>query len=105
MNESYNISARRGIRQNLTKNQPKPLLSINNKSLIQYQIERLVNAGYKEFIINVCYRANDIIEAIGFGDRWGVSIVYSHEGNVALETGGGIKQALLIIRSIFSCKF
>ena len=96
------LAAGRGIRMGgLTDKKPKPLLYIAGKSLIEYQIERLVTAGFKEFVINVSYRANDIVESLGFGEKWGVSIVYSHEGCLALETGGGIKQALPLLSDPF----
>ena len=96
------LAAGRGARMGgLTDKKPKPLLCIAGKSLIEYQIERLVNAGFKEFVINISYRANDIVANLGFGEKWGVSIVYSHEGDVALETGGGLKQALPLLSDTF----
>ena len=36
----------------LTKKIPKPLLKINNKSIISYQIERLLELNFKNILVN-----------------------------------------------------
>ena len=36
----------------LTKKLPKPLLKINNKSIISYQIERLLELNFKNILVN-----------------------------------------------------
>ena len=41
----------------LTKHTPKPLLKVNNKSLIVWHIEKLASLGFKEIIINIAHLA------------------------------------------------
>lgn len=89
------LAAGRGERlRPLTDNTPKPLLQVGGKPLVEYHIENLVNAGIKEIIINLSYMGDKIRKALGDGNRFGAQIVYSEEGETALETGGGILRAL-----------
>ena len=91
------LAAGRGERlRPLTDALPKPLVSVANKPLIVYHIERLAKQGITEIVINHAWLGHKLTEALGDGSRWGVSIQYSHELN-ALETGGGIKQALPLL--------
>lgn len=91
------LAAGRGERlRPLTDKVPKPLVKINNKPLIQYHIEKLVDIGVQDIVINIAWLGDHIIHALGFGEQWGVRLHYSRE-TVALETGGGIKQALPLL--------
>ena len=76
----------------LTLNTPKPLLKVGEQSLIEHHILRLRDAGIREFVINVCYLGQQIIDRIGDGARYQVTIRYSQEP-MLLETGGGIAKA------------
>lgn len=82
----------------LTDHTPKPLLPIAGKPLIVWHIEHLAAAGFGELIINHSHLGQQIEDALGDGDRWGVRIHYSAEGDgKALETGGGIYNALPLL--------
>lgn len=78
----------------LTDHTPKPLLPVLNKPLIEYHIERLVEAGYRELVINTHHFGEQIRSHLGNGERFKATIHYSDEQPEALETGGGIFQAL-----------
>lgn len=91
------LAAGRGLRlRPLTDTTPKPLILVAGKPLIVYQILKLAKIGIKEIVINVSYRAKQIIDTLGDGRAYGVKIDYSFEPT-ALETGGGICQALPIL--------
>ncbi len=91
------LAAGRGLRMRpLTDEIPKPLVTIANKPLIAHQLLKLADAGIKDIVINVSYRAKQIIETLGNGHHYGVTIEYSFEPT-ALETGGGIVQALPLL--------
>lgn len=88
------LAAGRGERMRpLTDHTPKPLLKVGGKSLIVWHLERLAAAGFKDIVINHAHLGEQIEQALGNGQRWGVSIQYSPE-KVALETAGGIANAL-----------
>jgi len=77
----------------LTDHCPKPLLPVAGKPLIVHHLERLAAAGIHDIVINVSYRAQQIIDALGNGERYGVSLTFSTE-QTPLETAGGLRQAL-----------
>ena len=91
------LAAGRGERMRpLTDTVPKPLLEVGGKPLIVWQIERLVRAGFTDLVINVSYRGDQIVDALGDGARFGASIRYSREPE-PMETAGGIAHALPLL--------
>ena len=91
------LAAGRGERMRpLTDSIPKPLLTAGGKPLIVWQIERLRTAGITDIVINHAHLGHRIEAALGDGAALGVSIRYSPEV-VALETAGGIRQALQLL--------
>jgi MurNAc alpha-1-phosphate uridylyltransferase len=80
----------------LTDHTPKPLLKIGQRCLIEFHLEKLAAAGFKEVVINTHWLAEQLPEALGTGERWGLMIHYSHEPEL-LETAGGIRQCLDVL--------
>jgi N-acetyl-alpha-D-muramate 1-phosphate uridylyltransferase len=92
------LAAGRGERMRpLTDTTPKPLLPVGGKPLMQYHIEALKAAGVTDIVINLAWLGDLIRDALGDGARFGVTITYSDEGDSALETGGGIFEALPLL--------
>ena len=92
------LAAGRGERMgDLTHGEPKPLLDVGGERLIERQLRLLANAGFDEIVINLSYRGGAIRRCLGTSSRWGQSIIYSDEGEPALETGGGIIAALSLL--------
>jgi MurNAc alpha-1-phosphate uridylyltransferase len=92
------LAAGRGERlRPLTDTQPKPLLPLAGRPLIAHHLAALAHAGVAHVVINVAYRAGQIIAALGDGAEFGLAISYSREPDGALETGGGILQALPLL--------
>ena len=79
--------------QPLTANKPKPLLKVGDKTLIEYQIERLVQGGITGVVINHFYLGTMIEEALGDGAQFDIELLYSKEP-IRLETAGGIIKSL-----------
>tara|TARA_Y100000996_G_scaffold394077_1_gene358109 strand:+ start:1793 stop:2491 length:699 start_codon:yes stop_codon:yes gene_type:complete len=75
--------------QPLTLKTPKPLLEINNISLLERSINLLVSHGVKEISINVHYLSDQIQSFIN-KKRFQVKIVISNEEDTLLDTGGGV---------------
>ncbi len=93
------LAAGRGMRMRpLTDAKPKPLLEVGGKSLIAWQIERLVAAGFVDLVINHAWLGKQLEDAVGNGSRWGARIAWSREGE-ALETAGGIVTALPLLEA------
>jgi N-acetyl-alpha-D-muramate 1-phosphate uridylyltransferase len=88
------LAAGRGERMRpLTDHLPKPLLVVRGRALIDYHLLALARAGVTEVVINLFYHKEAMIEHIGDGGRYGLSVTYSIEDSL-LETAGGIVQAL-----------
>ena len=55
---------------------PKPLIPIENKPVLEWEIRSLASQGFTDFIFTVGYRAQQIIDYFGNGAKWGVKIEY-----------------------------
>jgi MurNAc alpha-1-phosphate uridylyltransferase len=89
------LAAGRGERMRpLTDGLPKPLVQVGGRALIEWHLQALARAGIREVVINLSWLADRLRAALGDGRDFGVSISWSDEGPVPLETGGGIFRAL-----------
>lgn len=92
------LAAGRGERMRpITDKLPKPLVPVAGKPLIVYHLERLAAAGVRDVVVNLSWLGERIRAALGDGGDYGLSISYSEEGPVPLETGGGIFKALPLL--------
>lgn len=92
------LAAGRGERMRpLTDHTPKPLLIAGGKALIEHTINQLVAAGFNDIVINHAHLGSQIEDRLGNGSRFGANISYSPEGEQALETAGGIINALHLL--------
>lgn len=92
------LAAGRGERMRpLTDGTPKPLLQAAGKPLIEYTIRQLVEAGFNDIVINHAHLGLQLEHYLGNGNQFGANICYSPEGDQALETAGGIINALPLL--------
>jgi N-acetyl-alpha-D-muramate 1-phosphate uridylyltransferase len=71
---------------------PKPLVQIGGKSLIDYSLDRLADAGVERVVVNVHHLADALERHLASRKR--PHIVISDERAELLGTGGGIAKAL-----------
>jgi MurNAc alpha-1-phosphate uridylyltransferase len=76
----------------LTASQPKPLVRVAGKALIDHALDRLAEAGVAKAVVNVHYLA-DALEAHVIA-RAVPNVTVSDERAQLLETGGGMVKAL-----------
>jgi MurNAc alpha-1-phosphate uridylyltransferase len=92
------LAAGRGERMRpLTDETPKPLLRIGGQTLIERHVNALAAAGIRELVINHAHLGEQLVQALGDGAACGVDIQWSAEPAGALETGGGIFNALPLL--------
>jgi len=92
------LAAGRGERlRPLTDTVPKPLVPVGGRPLITYHLRALAKAGVRDVVINLSWLGMRIRDALGDGSTFGLRISYSDEGPVALETAGGIFNALPLL--------
>ena len=87
------LAAGRGERlRPLTDTMPKPMVPVIGKPLLDHAIDRLIAARVTRVVVNVHHLGDQIV-----GHLWGrPEIVISRE-ETALETGGGVTQALPLL--------
>ena len=94
MNIKYGMILAAGLgkrMQPLTLKTPKPLLEINNYTLLERAINLLISHGVQEISINVHYLPDQIKSFIN-SKKFKVKITISNEENL-LDTGGGVLKA------------
>jgi len=96
------LAAGRGERMRpLSDAVPKPLLPAAGRPLIEYLIESLARANYRDLVVNHSYLGAAVEQTLGDGSRYGVRIRYSPESEGALGTGGAIERALPLLGDAF----
>lgn len=87
------LAAGLGLRMRpLTDHLPKPLIKVSGKTLIDYGIDKLRDAGIQKAVVNVHYLANQVSDwTKGIANP---EIVLSDETDLVLDTGGGIVKAI-----------
>lgn len=75
----------------MTESIPKPLIPINGKPVIEYQIELLRKNNLRDITILINHLGDKIKKYFGDGKKWGVHIDYFEE-TLPLGTAGGIKE-------------
>ena len=104
INSAILLAAGRGVRmQSITDTLPKPLVKVGDKCLIDYNFERLQKANIDNIVINLCYKGDMIKNHIE--QKYPSAPVTFSVEEEALETGGGIKKALPLLKSsaFFAC--
>ena len=85
----------------LTATQPKPLVRVAGKPLVDHTLDRLAEAGVSKAVVNVHYLA-DALEAHVL-ERKSPAIIISDERKLLLETGGGMIKARDHLPDPFFC--
>ena len=93
INQAFILAAGRGKRMlDLTNDKPKPLVTVANKCLIDYNVDHVKKVNINDCIVNLCYKGDMIREHL-LKQHPDMNFIFSNEEE-ALETGGGIKHAL-----------
>lgn len=85
----------------LTATQPKPLVRVAGKPLIDHTLDRLADVGVQKAVVNVHYLA-DALEA-HVTERTTPRVTISDEREMLLETGGGMIRAQSHLPDPFFC--
>jgi N-acetyl-alpha-D-muramate 1-phosphate uridylyltransferase len=79
----------------ITATMPKPLVRVGGRTLIDFALNRLAEAGIETVVVNVHHFA-DMLEA-HLRTRELPQVIVSDEREAVLETGGGVKKALPLL--------
>jgi NDP-sugar pyrophosphorylase family protein len=85
----------------LTETIPKALIEINGAPFIDWQLKLLKRKGVTKVVFCVAYKSEMIQEHVGTGERYGIEVEYSEDGDSQLGTGGAIRNALNLLGQEF----
>src|SRR5215213_3881417 len=77
----------------LTSNQPKPMMPIANRPMMEHIVELLKEHGFDDIVVTVAFLANTIRNYFGDGSEFGVRMVYATEES-PLGTAGSVRNAM-----------
>jgi len=83
----------------LTDTMPKALVPLAGKPLLQWQVEKLRDAGITDIVVNVHHFPDMIIDTVRANNGWGCNIQISDERDCLLDTGGGLRKAKELLLS------
>ena len=82
----------------LTKNTPKPMLTVAGVPVTEHQLAMAKAAGITEIVLATSYLSNVFIPYFGDGSKWGMTIKYAVEKE-PLGTGGAIRNAAKLLNT------
>lgn len=85
----------------LTRLVPKCLIEVEGRPFIEYQLDLLSAAGFKDVVVCVGYLGELVEKTLGTGSRWNLDLWYSHDGKQPLGTGGALVNALPLLGETF----
>ncbi len=85
----------------LTVSQPKPMVRVAGKPLLDHALDRLATAGIARAVVNVHYLPDTIIAHVK--NRRAPAVTISDERKQLLETGGGLVRAQAQLPDPFFC--
>ncbi len=77
----------------LTSNQPKPMIPLANRPMMEHIVRLLHKHGYDDIVVTVAFLANHIRTYFGDGSEFGVRMVYATE-ETPLGTAGSVRNAM-----------
>ena len=86
--------------RSVVADRPKPMAEVADQPFLVYQIAQLGAFGFRELVLCVGYRADQITTYLGDGARWGVQIAYAVE-RTPLGTAGAMRNARAHIDGTF----
>ena len=82
----------------LTRNTPKPMLTVAGIPVTEHQLMMAKAAGIKEIVLATSYLSEVFTPYFGDGSAWGMSIKYAVEKE-PLGTGGAIRNAAQLLET------
>jgi bifunctional UDP-N-acetylglucosamine pyrophosphorylase/glucosamine-1-phosphate N-acetyltransferase len=103
--KGYILAAGEGLRMRpLTSNIPKPLLPVAGKPFLEHNIDALRDAGIKDIILLIGWKAQRVREYFGDGKEFGVRIEYV-EQKERLGTAHAVSMIREMVDSSFFCLY
>lgn len=80
---------------------PKALVEVAGRPFIDHQLDLLRRSGFRRIVLCTGHLADRLESHIGDGSRFGLSVVFSHDGPRPLGTGGAVRKAAPLLGETF----
>src|SRR6266498_3888547 len=87
----------------LTANQPKPMLPLGNRPMMEHIVRHVHNHGFKDIVVTVQFLASQVRNYFGDGSDMGVDLTYATE-TTPLGTAGSVRNAAEQLQDTFLVK-
>ena len=77
----------------LTENIPKSLVCVAGQPFLSWQLAKIKAEGIFDVTFCLGHLGNQIKNTVGNGEKYGMKISYSHDGEKLLGTGGALRKA------------
>src|SRR5207244_8443812 len=84
----------------LTSNQPKPMMPLANRPMMEHIVRLLKEHGFDEIVVTLAFLPQAIRTYFGDGSEFGVRMVYATE-ETPLGTAGSVRNAMAELRDPF----
>jgi N-acetyl-alpha-D-muramate 1-phosphate uridylyltransferase len=85
----------------LSESVPKPMVLVNGRPFLEYELALLRENGVADLVLCVGHLGELVEEHFGDGAEWGVRIRYSYDGPGLLGPAGALKKAEPLLRERF----
>jgi len=85
----------------ITEKIPKALVEVAGKPFVFHQLDWLQRQKVDRVVLCLGYLSEMIREQVGSGERWGIEVKYSLDGEKLLGTGGALKKAIPLLGKEF----
>jgi NDP-sugar pyrophosphorylase family protein len=79
----------------------KAMLEVAGRPFVDWQLEKLARSGYSDVVLCVAFLGEQIRDHVGDGERYGLQVRYSDEGEALLGTAGALRVALPLLEASF----
>jgi len=73
---------------------PKLLVELDGRPFAEYQLDWLRDEGVTRVVYCLGHLGQQVVEALGNGDRWGMQFEFVMDGPTLLGTGGALLRAM-----------
>lgn len=84
----------------LSADLPKALVPVAGRPFVDHQLELLQRNGVRQVVLCVGHLGEQVVSHVGDGERFGLQVRYSFDGERLLGTGGALRRALPLLDQV-----
>jgi NDP-sugar pyrophosphorylase family protein len=77
----------------LGRRKPKALALVAGEPFVFHQLRLLARHGARRVVLCVGHLGNQVVDAVGNGERFGLEVLYAHDGSRPAGTAGALRRA------------